>query len=254
MKEQIKFKILTHEIDYEERFGKGYPRIEPGSMFYMWYDPWNNIHNIIRKMTIIHNLFRFISCDHPISVLDCGAGFAENQIYLDRFRKPKGMRINYKAIDVDPDKKEIALMINPNLNYETYDIYDMNSIEEFDVIICNDFLKYTSPGKEIRIIRNIYKAAKDGGIIVFSIRTSYLSNKGRQDEDGLLLERSSQDLFRLLNPLGFFVLDEFHFGLYENDLKFNSDRIPSKIGCYPLSLLQNTDDGIRFILYIQKKV
>lgn len=254
MKERMKFKILTYDIDYDERFGKDYPRIEAGSMFFMENNPWSNIRQIIRKMTVIYNLYRWISCDHEISILDCGAGFAENRIYLDRFRKPKGMRIKYTAIDSDPDKRNISLLINPSINYIVSRLEDYIPESKYDAIICNDLFKFYEKDSGIEIFNKIFEMLKICGIMSLSNTTPYLTDNGDLYEyyENIKYLRSSKEMIEMVSKRDIEILDSFHFGLKSKDLEVNSSRVPLEIKTYSFSLLQDSPRGTRFQIYLRK--
>lgn len=116
--------------------------------------------------------------------IDLGTGIGDNSFYLLE-RKWKVMAIDYSSTALDIMKKKAneknkKWLESEQLTLKEQDVFDCEFPDQIDLIVANDFFSYCNPSKIETLLRKIFRALKDGGILL----GNFFPEKGNTDDPG----------------------------------------------------------------------
>jgi SAM-dependent methyltransferase len=184
-------------------------------------------------MILAHQVLRFTGIvktqDMHITVLDAGCGYAELYTLLHRARKARGSRIKYIGLDIDQDKKKIALELRRTVDYRIADVLDLGTFPEspYDVIVSGETIEHVDEEKGIKFLETMCDNLKPDGLLVMSFPTK-MSETHRDNPFHVRLW-DVEEIWDLAESFGMDVLDAFHLGVYKKNWPEQSDRIPVEL-------------------------
>lgn len=177
-----------------------------------------------RNLTEKRHLFRLISLNENMTVLDIGCGngrwsidFAKSCSYV------LGIDISENLLNIAQNRSEKE-GIN-NVDYVRSSAVDFCSDQKFDIIHIGGVLIYLNDEDVQKVLRNCFKMLKDNGTLILresiSLRDKYLLNEfsSKKDIKYSAIYRLPQEYIRWAESSGFSLL-------------YNKDTYPVVIPCF----------------------
>ena len=136
-----------------------------------WFEDWFNTkyyhilyknRNFSEAKEFIDNISKYINFKKDSIALEIGCGKGRHSYYISQYTKTIGIDLSSKSIE---EAKKIE---NENLKFKLYDMREVYRYNYFDYIF-NIFTSfgYFSGDENIKVLSNIKKSLKKGGIFIF---------------------------------------------------------------------------------------
>jgi len=194
MYEKDKEKIIERYNERIKKYGPDYRGLAVGNM---------------ERQLIRYEVLSQIGNLNNTSILDAGCGFGDFYGFL----LAKGLRVDYKGYDMNPNLIEIARNKYPSAKFEVRDFFTEDINEKFDYIVSsstfNNKLEHMDNYTFIKkIIKKCFDLCKIG--VSINMMTSYVDFKA---EHGFYY--SPEDLFKYCKTLTNRVTLRHDYCLYE---------------------------------------
>lgn len=234
----------------QRRVLKNYPAgvtDEPSPFWDFQKCPWDYYSAMGMQMLLAWLVIKNMRMDKdPVQVrlLDVACGYGELRQLLLRYRKAKDCRLAYVGIDLDEDKREIALEKNSRIDYRIKDVRDVADFSEtpFDVVVSSETLEHLSEKDGKQFLTDLPKALKPGGLLVLTTPTQ-LYEKHRRDKWHLHIWESA-DVLGILATIGMQIQNHFFLRVPKRAWSIDTkNRIPNQLASVAMSVLADGAQG-----------
>lgn len=243
----------------QRRVLKNYPAgvtDEPSPLWDFQTFPWDYYNVMGRQMLVAWLVIKNTRMDKdPVQVhlLDAGCGYGELRHFLLRYRKAKDCRLIYVGIDLDEDKREMALKKNSRIDYRIKDVRSIGDFSEtpFDVVVCSETLEHLSEKDGKQFLIDLPKALKPGGLFVLTTPTS-LHGRYRKNKWHLHVWEPN-DIIDILGTSGIGLQSQFYLRVSKQDWPIDiGNRLPSILASVTMSSLSRNVQGRTLVLVGRK--
>jgi 2-polyprenyl-3-methyl-5-hydroxy-6-metoxy-1,4-benzoquinol methylase len=104
----------------------------------------------------------------PVSILDVGSGNGDMLRQIWRWTQKQGVEVELTGVDLNPwsqKSAEQALPVNAQIHFETANVFDLDPLRRFDVIISSLFTHHLTDADNVRFLRWMEEHAKHSWFI-----------------------------------------------------------------------------------------